>query len=96
MSLYEEARAADVAPEDAVVVAHAFLRKLQAWAVDREIPKLAGRLQNDATVADAVKLQQWTTWRDFIEHALAELEDGTLDAWFGPHATPVDERRGAQ
>ncbi len=82
MSLFEDGGAVDVAPEDAVVVAHAFMQRLRAWAVDREIPKLTERLAGDATVADAVKLQQWTTWRDFVEHAMAELEDGTLDHWF--------------
>ena len=82
MSLYDPERRVDVAPEDAVAVAHAFLEQLRAWAVDREIPKLAGRLAEDATVADAVKMQQWTTWRDFVDHALGELEDGTLDGWF--------------
>ncbi len=82
MSLFEDGATGEVAPEDAVVVAHAFMQKLRAWAVDREIPKLMKRLDGDATVADAVKLQQWTTWRDFVEHAIGELEEGTLDRWF--------------
>lgn len=82
MSLFDDGRSANVTPEDSVAVAHAFLTKLRAWAVDREIPKLTARLSDDATVADAVKLQQWTTWRDFVQHALGELEDGTLDDWF--------------
>ncbi len=82
MSLFEDGATGEVSPEDAVVVAHAFMQKLREWAVDREIPKLTTRLERDATVADAVKLQQWTTWRDFVEHAMGELEDGTLDHWF--------------
>lgn len=82
MSLYDPAHNADVAPEDAVQIAHAFLAKLQAWAVEREIPKLSARIAVDPTLADAVKLQQWTTWRDFVAHATAELEEGRLDGWF--------------
>lgn len=82
MSLYDPERSLDLLPEDELLAAHAFLLRLRAWAVEREIPKLAGRLSASATVSDAVKMQQWTTWRDFVEHALTELEDGTLDAWF--------------
>ncbi|MFT6374077.1 MAG: hypothetical protein ACJARS_000712, partial [bacterium] len=47
MSLFEDGATGEVSPEDAVVVAHAFMQKLREWAVDREIPKLTTRLERD-------------------------------------------------
>ena len=82
MSLYDPERQPDVAAEDAVAIVHDFLEKCRSWATEREIPKLLARLEADAMTEDAAKLHQWTTWRDFVDHALHELEDGTLDRWF--------------
>lgn len=80
--LFEPGRRPEVAPEDAVAVSHAFLVRCRAWATEREIPKLLARLAEHPTPADAARLHQWTTWRDFVDHALRELESGTLDGWF--------------
>ena len=89
MSLFDPERTAAVAPEDAVAVAHDYTRKLRAWAVGREIPKLQARLAEAPSAEDAAKLHQWTTFRDFCDHALGELESGALDHWFSDnHSRP--------
>ena len=77
-----ERDASEVAPEDAVLAVHAFLHKARAWATEREIPKRLARVQDGAAHDEAAKQHAWVVWRDFIDHALGELEDGTLDRWF--------------
>jgi hypothetical protein len=66
-----------------------FLERCNAYAAD----KIAG-YRTDLTTADATpaaalerealqqKIDQWTTYRDFNEHAIGELASGELDAWF--------------
>lgn len=73
---------AAVSGADAVAVVHDFLRRCRAWGTEREIPALLEALASDPSPAAAAKLHQWTTWVAFVDHALAELEDGSLDRWF--------------
>ena len=72
------------APEAAITAVHAFLKQARAWGTDREIPKLLAALQASSSPEHAARLHQWTTWVAFVDHALQELEDGTLDDWFTP------------
>lgn len=90
MSLFDPQRVPEVSAEDAVLVAHAYTAKLRSWAVELEIPKLQQRLASDPNAADAAKLHQWTTFRDFCDHALGELEAGTLDHWFTEHPSRTE------
>ena len=85
MPLFEPGRTADVPAEDAIVVVHDFLRRAREWATEREIPKRIQRVSGGASHDEAAKLAAWVAWRDFVDHALAELEDGTLDDWFDQH-----------
>lgn len=80
--LYDPARVPVVDPADAVAIAHAFASRCRAWATDREIPRRVAGLAAEPTQEAAAKLHAWVAWRDFLDHALAELEAGTLDHWF--------------
>lgn len=80
--LWDPERAPAVDPADAVAIAHAFAARCRAWAVEREIPRRADALAASPTQDAAAKLHAWVAWRDFLDHALAELEAGTLDHWF--------------
>jgi hypothetical protein len=80
--LFDPDRAPRVDPRDAVAVVHTFLQRCRAWGTDREIPRQLARLAADPTPGDAAKLHAWTSWVAFVDHALSELEDGTLDEWF--------------
>lgn len=82
MSLFDPERQPDLSPEDAIVVVHRFLHRCRTWATDREIPERLARLAEDPTPERAAKLHAWTSYLAFTEHALAELESGTLDHWF--------------
>ena len=77
-------------PEQAITTVHGFLERCRSWGTDREIPKLLARLSASATTSDAARLHQWTTWVAFLDHAIQELEDGTLDSWFGDPGAPSD------
>jgi hypothetical protein len=88
--LYRPDHAAEVAPEDAVVVVHRFLERCRAWADEREIPRRLDRVRDTLDLDEASKLQAWIAWKRFTEHALRELERGELDRWF----VPGDDDRG--
>ena len=90
MPLFDPDREVAVAPEDAVHVVHDFLLRCRAWAIEREIPKRLQRVEADQDPAEAAKLHGWITWRRFCEHALREIEDGTLDAWFDGDSTDAE------
>lgn len=86
MPLFDKERDVHVAPQDAVVIVHRFLHELRSWAVEREIPKRLQRVAAEADPAEAARLHAWVAYQRFTEHAIRELEDGTLDRWFqGPH-----------
>lgn len=84
MPLFDANRKVSVAPQDAVVIAHTFVKKCREWALDQEIPKITQRFAADPTASDAAKLHAWTSFVAFLDHTLAELEAGTLDHWFPP------------
>lgn len=92
MPLYRPDHRPDVAPEDAVAVVHRFLQRARAWAEVEEIPKRLERVRTTLDLDAASKLQAWVAWLRFTEHALRELEDGTLDGWFVPEGSPGDRR----
>ncbi|MCB9665867.1 MAG: hypothetical protein H6732_17305 [Alphaproteobacteria bacterium] len=83
MTLYDPTRPAEVDPADAVLVVHDFLTRVRTWCEEQEIPKRLARVAQSQAPADAASLHAWLTYLRFTEHALAELEDGTLDRWFG-------------
>lgn len=96
MALYDPARQPDVDPADAVAVVHRFLEQVRAWALTREIPRRTATVSADLDPVEAGKLHAWIAYLRFTEHALKELEDGTLDGWFGPQPPPaVDPGAGA-
>jgi len=80
--LFDPTRHVDVDPRDAVRVAHAFMQRCRTWAVEVELPKRRGRVQHSDAPEHAAKLHGWLTYLAFLDHTLAELEDGTLDHWF--------------
>lgn len=80
--LWDPDRTPHVDPADAVAIAHDFASRCRAWAVEREIPRRAAGLAADPALDAAAKLHAWLAWRDFLDHALGELEAGTLDHWF--------------
>lgn len=82
MSLHDPNRVPSVDPADAVRIVEAFLERCRAWAVDREIPARLRRVAETHDPAEAGKLHEWVAWERFVDHTLAELRDGTLDAWF--------------
>lgn len=81
-TLFDAAPDGDVPPELAIQAVYAFLTRCEAWAEQRELPRRLTAYQTDPSPANAAKLHQWATWRDFIRHASRELQDGTLDHWF--------------
>ena len=75
-------RGSTASAEQAITSVHQFLERCRTWGTEREIPKLLARLAEHATPSDASRLHEWTTWVAFVDHAMAELESGTLDHWF--------------
>lgn len=69
-------------PEADLLAVHAFLQKARAYAQQRELTKRIERFRESPTPENAAKLHQWSTWIAFVEHALREIEEGTLDSWF--------------
>lgn len=82
MTLFEPDRHPQVGAQDALAIVHRFVEQCRAWAVDKEIPKRLQRLADDPDASEGARLQAWITYRDFLDHTLRELEDGTLDHWF--------------
>lgn len=89
MTLYEPTRQPVIAPEDAIILVHRFLRRCDAWAETQEVPKRLERVRVTNDPKDAAALHAWIAYRSFLAHTLHELENGTLDAWFtGPQDPP--------
>jgi hypothetical protein len=80
--LYDPDLDPDLPPEQAILAVRRFLLQARAWASEREIPRRAERVGAGAPHDEAAKLHAWVAWRDFIDRAVRELEDGTLDGWF--------------
>lgn len=74
-------------PAQAAAAAHDFMQRCRRWALEVELPKHRARVAQSTDPADAAALHQWLTWLRFTEHALGELESGTLDRWFLPPET---------
>lgn len=89
MPLYDPDRTVDLDPRDAVRVAHDFMIRCRDWAVEREIPKRLQRAADGLDPDDAASLHAWIAWMRFCEHAIQELEDGTLDPWFTGGSPPT-------
>lgn len=85
--LYDPRRVPHVHPADAVRVVEDFLERCRRWALDVEIPKRLRRVESTHDLAEAAKLHEWVAWERFVDHALGELRDGTLDPWFAPADT---------
>jgi len=82
MPLLDPDRERALPPEQAILAVHDFLERARHWATEREIPKRTLRVAEGADHLEAARLHAWVAWRDFLDHALEELRDGTLDAWF--------------
>lgn len=82
MPLFDPQRETDIDPKDAIVAVHDFLLKCREWAQQREIPKRVQRVDAELDPAAAAQLHAWISYLRFTEHALEELENGTLDHWF--------------
>lgn len=91
MALYDPDHNPQVSPQDAAVVAHRFLTRCRDWARDREIPRRLEQVGEGLDPVAAGRLHAWVAWMRFCEHALTEIEDGTLDAWFQADAPPEGE-----
>ncbi len=77
-----------VDPIDAAHEVRRFLLRCRAWATERELPKRRERVQTSEDPAEAAKLHGWLTYVRFLDHTLAELDDGTLDHWFAGEGPP--------
>ena len=84
--LYSPEDSPELEPAAALQAAHRFLGQCRAWATEREIPKRTARVAEGAGAGDAARLHAWVSMVAFIDHAVRELEDGTLDHWFQPDA----------
>jgi hypothetical protein len=73
-----------------VQAVHGFLQRCRTWALEQEIPRRLEQVAQTNDPAAAAKLHEWVAYLQFTEHALRELEQGTLDAWFTgePSAQP--------
>lgn len=90
MPLFDPGREAQLAPEDRIVIVHRFITRCRKWASEREIPKRTQRVAAGGDAHEAAKLHAWVAYRDFLDHTLGELEDGTLDPWFTDAPRDVD------
>jgi hypothetical protein len=82
MPLYDPRVRVAAPPAERVAIARRFVLQCLDWANEREIPKHMQRVAAEPKAEDASKLKDWLTFRDFLQHALEELEDGRLDGWF--------------
>ena len=89
MVLYDPKRTPEVAPEDALLVVHAFLRRCRQWA-EREIPRRVERVVHDHSADAAARLHGWLTYIEFTDHTLKELESGRLDHWFADNGNDAE------
>ncbi len=87
MTLFQPERHPQVSPQDALAIVHRFVEQCRAWAVDKEIPKRLQRLTEDPNSDEGARLQAWISYREFLDHTLRELEEGTLDHWFTSDAS---------
>jgi hypothetical protein len=76
-----------VSPDEKKEVVRDFLRRCVGWADEQEIPKRISRVAASESPEDAARLHQWLTYKAFVLHALGEIDDGTLDAWFEDSAS---------
>ena len=59
----------------------AFLRKCNAYA--------EASIQRKIERGEAEEVGKWESYIEFNNHALEEIANGTLDAWFAQAATPT-------
>lgn len=95
MTLFDPTHIANTTPKDEIVIAHAFIQRCRSWALSREIPTRLQRLVADPTPENVAKFHAWVAFRDFLDHTLQELEDGTLDHWFDDTNHEVSEDGGS-
>ena len=75
-----------MAPEDALAVTREFLLFCRAWALEKEIPKRRAELLDSSDPNRVARLTAWESYVEFTDHAIHELESGTLDHWFNGRA----------
>ena len=81
-NLYIPGYSPQLAPEDALAVTREFLLFCRSWATEKEIPKRRDELQDSQDSERVARLQAWLSYVEFTDHAIEELESGTLDHWF--------------
>ena len=82
MPLYAPDRCSNASPEEKVEIVRIFLIKCREWAVDREISPRLQQVVAEPDQETTRRLHDWVTYRDFLDHTIRELEEGTLDRWF--------------
>jgi hypothetical protein len=82
MRAEEPRRVFHVATADAVVIATNFVRRCIAWAHAHGLPRALARWEQEPSIENLRKLEDWRAYIRFQEHALEELAAGKLDAWF--------------
>ena len=85
-NLYKPGYSPELLPSDALAITHEFLLFCRQWAVEKEIPKRRAELRDSNDPERVARLTAWESYIEFTDHAIHELESGTLDHWF--------ERRG--
>lgn len=80
--LYKQSYKPNISPEDALAVTHQFLLFCRSWALEKEIPERKECFEHSGNTDDASRLRDWEVYLSFTEHAISELETGTLDHWF--------------
>ena len=80
--LYKPDYSPAVSPADALAVTREFLIFCRQWAEEKEIPKRRTEFAQRTDPERAARLAAWESYVEFTNHAIAELESGTLDHWF--------------
>lgn len=58
-----------------------------AW-LEQNIRYARSHVRKAVAAKDGDKVRDWETWRSFSEHALGEIQAGTLDLWMSQLGNP--------
>lgn len=58
-----------------------------AW-LEQNIRYARAHVRKGVAAKDGDKVRDWETWRSFSEHALGEIQAGTLDLWMTQLGNP--------
>ena len=60
---------------------------VKAW-LEQNILYARAHVKKAVSAKDGDKVRDWEAWRSFSEHALGEIQDGTLDLWIAELGNP--------